>query len=118
MHNKQRIGKIGEIIVSKYLQKNGYQIIERNFRCKQGEIDIIAWDIEKNEMVFIEVKTRTNFKYGEPAEAVNKEKRRRIWSSIEYYVYVNKITSSIRIDVVEVYISKLDCFIHHIKQAF
>ena len=69
INQRQELGKEGEDFAADYLQKQGYEIIDRNFECKQGEIDIIAK--EKNEYVFIEVKTRQNFHYGMPCEAVN-----------------------------------------------
>ena len=56
INQRQELGKEGEDFAADYLQKQGYEIIDRNFECKQGEIDIIAKD--KNEYVFIEVKTR------------------------------------------------------------
>ena len=64
----QLVGKTGEEIAEIYLIKNGYKILERNFSCRQGEIDIIARDIK--EIVFVEVKTRTNKKYGEPIDSI------------------------------------------------
>ena len=62
MYIKQRIGIIGEGIAANYLKSINYEILDRNFNCKQGEIDIIAKD--KEEYVFVEVKTRTN-KFGD-----------------------------------------------------
>lgn len=116
MYYKQEIGKIGEDIVTKYLENKGYKIIQRNFECKQGEIDIIA--LERNEVVFIEVKTRTNKKYGYAKEAVNKYKKRHLLNSVKYYVYLNNLVEKfIRIDVVEVYLYKNKAYINHIKQA-
>lgn len=72
MNPKQVEGKVGEDAAAYYLHKEGYTIICRNFRCMQGEIDIIAKD-EKN-LVFVEVKTRTSTKYGEAKEAVRRRK--------------------------------------------
>lgn len=71
MYYKQIEGKIGEDAATYYLQKLGYLIICRNFKCMQGEIDIIAKDGEN--LVFVEVKTRTSTKYGEAKEAVRRE---------------------------------------------
>ena len=68
MYIKKEIGEIGEKLATNYLIQNNYQIIKRNFTCRQGEIDIIAKDKIKKELTFIEVKTRTNFKYGLPSE--------------------------------------------------
>lgn len=68
--------------------------------------------------MFIEVKTRSNFKYGMPSEAVNKIKKQHIFKCIKYYVHINKIENVIiRFDVIEVYFSKNKFFINHIKQV-
>ena len=76
--DNQELGKIGEELAAKYLTQNKYKIIQRNFRCKFGEIDIIAYDLKNKELVFFEVKTRSNFKYGRPSEAVTKIKKKHI----------------------------------------
>lgn len=116
MYFRQEIGRWGENLACQYLEENNYKIIERNFLCRQGEIDIIAKDITKNELVFIEIKTRSNLKYGNPADAVNKEKQKHMVEAIRYYLYKNHINNvPIRIDVIEVYIVQ-DCKINHIKQ--
>ena len=84
--------------------------------CKQGEIDIIAKD--KNEIVFIEVKTRTNINYGNPAEAVNTPKQKHIKRATEYYVHINNLYKYyIRFDVIEIYYKNKRTQINHIKQA-
>ena len=103
MNQKQIEGKNGERIAIRYLETEGYKIICKNFRCLQGEIDIIAKDNEN--IVFVEVKTRTSFKYGEAKEAVNGTKQKHIHKAIEYYLYKNKLEDAfVRIDVIEVYI--------------
>ena len=107
MYFRKEIGKWGENIACQYLQRKNYKIIEKNFSCQQGEIDLIAKDINKKELVFIEVKTRSNFKYGNPADAVDINN-----------LYKNRIENiAIRVDVLEVYIIE-DCKINHIKQIF
>ncbi len=70
------LGSWGEEIAENYIKKKGYSIIERNFRCKLGEIDLIAYD--GKQLVFIEVKTRQNQKYGLPCEAINTAKMRHL----------------------------------------
>lgn len=116
MYYKQEIGKSGEEIVSKYLESKGYEILDRNFNCYQGEIDIIAKD--KKEIVFIEVKTRKNKKYGLASEAVNENKQKHLLKAIKYYIYIKKYENCfIRIDVIEVYIKNRKININHIKQA-
>lgn len=116
MYIRHVVGRNGECIAEKYLIKNGYKIIEKNFRCKQGEIDIIAKD--KNEIVFIEVKTRTNKKYGNPIDAVTYIKRKHLLKSIEYYIYLKKLENSfIRIDIIEIYKKQNKFYIKHTKNA-
>ena len=119
MYFKQRIGKLGEDLAYQYLQKNNYKIIEKNFTCRQGEIDIIARDNRKKELVLIEVKTRTNFKYGNPCEAVNNQKKKHIYYAGQYYIYKNRIKNiPIRLDVIEIYIKNGTYHLNHIKNAF
>ncbi|MCI9177359.1 MAG: YraN family protein [Clostridia bacterium] len=115
MNPKQNLGKQGEEYAAQYLQTQGYQIIEKNFRCKQGEIDIIAKD--KKEYVFVEVKTRTSLQYGMPREAVNSKKQKHIWNATKYYLYKNKLENKfIRFDVIEIYQKQEKVYINHIKQ--
>ena len=115
MNQNYEIGVLGEKLASKYLQEIGYKIIDRNFICKQGEIDIIAQD--KNEKVFIEVKTRSNLNYGTPATAVNYIKKKHIKCAAKIFLTLNNIKNCcIRFDVVEVFIKDGRCKINHIKQ--
>lgn len=117
MYIKHITGKNGEDIVCKYLEKNNYKIVDRNFRCKQGEIDIIAFDYNKKELVFIEVKTRCNNKYGRPAECVDNKKKKHIINCAKYYIYINNYQKYfLRIDVIEVYIKNDNYTINHLKQ--
>ena len=115
MYLRHRIGKIGEDKATEYLEKLGYKIIERNFVAKQGEIDIIAKD--KQELVFIEVKTRTNNLYGKPIDSVNKPKQKHFTNTVEYYIYSKHLENEyVRLDVIEVYIKSNKYKINHIKQ--
>ena len=117
MYLKKQIGDYGEDLACEYLLKNNYKIIERNFRCKQGEIHIIAKDIKKNELVFIEVKTRLNFHFGSPAQSVNSTKQMHIINASKYYIYKNSLNSCfIRFDVIEVFVKNYQFKINHLKQ--
>mgnify|MGYP000000691801 FL=1 len=117
MYFKKVIGKSGEKIACEYLKLNNYKIMERNYSCYQGEIDIIAKDCKKNELVFIEVKTRTNKLYGRPIDAIDKNKKRHIYNSCKYYLYKNRITNCfIRIDAIEIYFVENKSIVNHIKQ--
>ena len=116
MYVSHELGRIGENIIADYITKLGYKVIERNFECNQGELDIIAKD--KEELVFIEVKTRTDISYGEASEAVTNTKKRHLINSIKYYIYKQKLENQpIRIDVAEVYINKGKVKVNYIKQA-
>lgn len=101
MANKIAIGKLGEDEASKYLKSKGYTLIQRNYRTRYGEIDIIAKD--GKYIVFVEVKTRSSTYFGFPREAVDKYKQSRIKNvSILYLAQKKLINSNIRFDVVEV----------------
>lgn len=112
----QKIGKFGEDEAATFLKEKGYKILERNFSCKRGEIDIIALD--KNEIVFIEIKARVSLKYGLPSEAVTKYKIKHIYKTAEYYLYTRNLEKeNCRIDVIEVYIKNKEVIINHLKQV-
>ncbi len=107
-------GRKYEDMACEYLKKNGFSIIERNYRSVTGEIDIIAR--EGKSLVFVEVKGRKNEKFGSPLEAVNKPKQLKIIKTAICFVKQNKMCSEkIRFDVVG--ISSGDK-IEHIKDAF
>lgn len=99
--NKRTIGQAGEDVACRYLEKANYKILERNFRCRSGEIDIIALD--GDYIVFIEVKYRKNNSYGYPREAVNYYKQRNISKVASYYLLTNNgFHRNCRFDVVEI----------------
>ena len=77
-------GIIGERIATHYLCKNGYQIVKNNFRCRYGEVDIIA--IQSLSICFIEVKAWSTFGYEDIAYAINMKKRKRIIDSAQYFL--------------------------------
>lgn len=114
-YKRHILGSNGEKIACKYLESMNYIIICKNFRCRQGEIDIIARD--KNEIVFVEVKTRTNKIYGNPIDAVNWIKQNHIYKASEYFLYSNRLENvSIRYDVIEIY-KDAKYYINHIKNV-
>ncbi len=96
---RKRIGVKGEKIALDYLEKQGYQILEQNFKCKIGEIDIIAKD--GDFLVFVEVKAKTGLDFGMPEEMVGRRKQQKIIKVSEYYLYKNNFQDiNWRIDVV------------------
>ena len=101
LNRRQNLGQSGEDIAAKFLSKNGYSILTRNYRCRHGEIDIIAK--LRDTLVFIEVKTRTSTAYGSPAAAVTLKKQRQISKTALYYLTEhNLFDSPARFDVVSI----------------
>jgi len=97
----QAIGKRGETQAANYLTQSGYQIIARNFKTYFGEIDIIAQD--KDQIVLVEVKTRTSFKFGFPEEAINKRKLIKIKQVGQIWARQHpKLPQSLRIDLIAI----------------
>lgn len=117
MYNK-RLGSFGEALVITYLENLNYKILDKNFNTKFGEIDIVAKD--KEEYVFIEVKTRTSKKYGMPVEAVDEKKVNHIGNASKVYIYLNRLENKyIRYDIIEVYfIDKSKYYINHLRNNF
>lgn len=117
MYRKKKIGQLGEDISCSYLEKSNYIILERNFYCRDGEVDIIAFDKNSSEIVFIEVKTRTNFKYGNPAESIDNIKEIHIKKCAEYYLYKKKLKNIfVRFDAIEVVLNKGQYKLNHIRE--
>jgi len=112
MHN-QSLAKSGELKAVEYLKKKGFKILEKNFRCVFGEIDIIAQD--KKTICFVEVKSRSSDQFGQPVEAIGKIKRRHIVNCANVYLKkYNLMDRSARFDVVSI----LNDEIKLIKNAF
>ena len=112
--NNRAVGTEYEQKASAYLEKNGYRILECNFRCKIGEIDLIG----RNEgyLCFIEVKYRSSSSKGFPSEAITPNKIRRITRTAQYYMLIHKLPpdTPCRFDVVDI----LDHELSLIKNAF
>lgn len=108
------LGVRGEDIAARYLKKKGCHIIERNYRCRLGEIDIIALD--GKSLVFIEVKTRRNENYGRPCEAVNAAKIRHILRTAACFTATFRVRyEDVRVDVIEILLLDGKPYIHHIE---
>ena len=120
-YNKN-VGDFGEQTAANYLKRLGYKILEMNYSCRFGEIDIVGLD--KECLVFVEVKSRTNQKYGVPQYAVNYWKKKHLWLSARQYIDERRMKEYFaRFDVVEVFIKSADNIfdvekINLIKNAF
>lgn len=121
--NKRNIGKSYEDMAADYLKSQGLKIVDRNFMCRIGEIDIIAIDFgknnpydNKNTYVFVEVKYRSNANRGNPYEAVDYRKRKKIIQVARYYCMIKGGLSSynLRFDVISILNNKITWY----KNAF
>ncbi|MDD2217602.1 MAG: YraN family protein [Eubacteriales bacterium] len=117
MKSNSATGKAGEDAACRYLQEQGYNILSRNFKCRHGEIDIIAF--MDGCVHFVEVKARKNLSYGMPSEAVNFRKKRHIIKSAQQYIYLHKkyMHCNVQIDVIEIIYSDEGENINHLKNA-
>ncbi|MCD6486023.1 MAG: YraN family protein [Syntrophobacterales bacterium] len=115
--NNIETGKKGEDIATARLQKEGYKIVERNYRCRYGEIDIIA--MNAGDIVFIEVKSRKSDKFGLPEEAVGIIKQRKISKVALNYLQEKKLADhNVRFDIVAVRFMSQGNRVKIIKGAF
>lgn len=112
------LGRLGEDKAAEYLGNAGYEIVVRNYRCRSGEIDIIARDTEC--LVFVEVKSRRDTRFSAPSEAVDIRKQRKIIASCRQYLIDNEMDEvSCRFDVVEVYFNNSQPIrVSHLPGAF
>lgn len=117
MHNR-KIGNFGEMLVITYLENLNYKVLDKNYYTKYGEIDIIAKD--KQEYVFIEVKTRTSQKFGRAVEAIDINKQEHIKKASKVYIYLKRLENKyIRYDIIEVYFWNNNKYcINHLKNNF
>ena len=117
LNPKQLFGKESESLAVSHLKKNGYEILERNYRSKLGEIDIIAKD--KGTLVFVEVKAKRSDRFGNPKEAVTLKKQRKISQVALYYLNdTNQSRVKARFDVVAISSMEDRPSLEIIKNAF
>ena len=113
-------GRIGETYGAEYLEQEGYEILDRNYRTRFGEIDIIARD--SGDLVFVEVKTRTSEQYGLPEEAVDKRKQQKLIRMALTYVADEGYDGDYRIDVLAIEVEnnrpkRVELFKHAVNQV-
>ena len=113
-HNE--LGAKGEQIAANFLKNKGYQILERNWRIGRAEIDIIA--MYQKEMVFIEVKTRSDNYFGEPETFVNQKKRDLMTDAANAYMYEVDHDWEFRFDIISIIIRDGKTYINHFEDAF
>jgi putative endonuclease len=115
--HRHHLGRVGEEAAIHYLQGQGYRILKHNFRCRFGEIDLIARD--GDVLVFIEVKTRRSHAFGPPAAAVTLRKQHHIVKVAQWYLaHMGGGQETCRFDVVTIEMNALQLHIEIIKNAF
>ena len=117
MNQRQAFGKAGEDLAVRYLKKKGYKVIQQNYTCPLGEIDIIAR--QKKTIVFVEVKTRRSLSFGSAKLAITPHKQRKISMAALYYLKSNQqMDQDARFDVVTVQTTSGSQEIDLIQNAF
>lgn len=99
-----KVGKIGEDIAKKYLKKQGYKIIEQNYKTKFAEIDLITK--KDNQLIFVEVRTKTGLDFGRPEQTIRRKKLRKLKRNVAHYLKYNNCNGSYRIDAIGVILDK------------
>lgn len=113
-HNE--LGKKGEEMAVDYLQRKGYQILERNYRFLKSEIDIIAQ--KEDTVCAIEVKTRSTADFGNPQDFVKPDQIQRLVLALDHYITTNDLEVEARFDIVAIVKNKLGTQIEHLEDAF
>lgn len=113
-HNE--LGKKGEQLAVDYLLKNGYKIIERNYRFDKAEVDVIAR--KKDVLAIVEVKTRSTSNFGSPEEFVTPKQMQRLVKAVDEYVVVNDLDVEVRFDIVAIVKENKGFKIDHLENAF
>jgi putative endonuclease len=114
---KKALGREGERLAERFLQKKGYKIVKRNYRCRGGEVDLIVLD--RKIVVFVEVKTRTDHSFGSPLEAVEPRKQRRMILAAQLFLQQKKLHErDARFDVVGISWPGVEPVVEHIQNAF
>ena len=116
MTDKIKKGKEGEDLAVDFLKKKGFTILERNYRHKRSEIDLIIR--QDNWLVFVEVKARTSVAFGYPEEFVDYQKQKMIFAGALEYMYTLNWQGNVRFDIVSVDLSDSEPEIRHFEDAF
>ena len=114
-----RLGRWGEDLAGRFLQDAGFQILETNYRCARGEVDIVAHD--GDEVVFVEVRTRRGTEFGTPEESVTAAKAQRLIATAQHYIQERSggPETSWRIDLVSIHLDRSGRLedINHLRHA-
>lgn len=110
------LGAHGEGLAAKYLESHGFEIIERNWRCEHGELDIVAYEPATRTLVFVEVKTRSGVGFGAPLEAVHAGKAHKLYQLAHLWLTARRARASrMRVDAVGVLLGGPEPEFSHVK---
>jgi len=120
MSQHNDVGKIGEDLAKKYLEKEGYKILEQNYKTRYAEIDLVAEKamkfLNKKTLVFVEVRTKIGENFGSPEDTINKAKLWKVLQNAKSYTAFKKWDGPARIDAVCIVLKpdyKIDRLTHH-----
>lgn len=114
---KQILGKEGERIAETYLRKKGYRLVERNYRCSVGELDLVVLD--HGVIVFVEVKTRMDERFGAPLESVGTRKQKKMIKAALFFLSQHRLHHrEARFDVIGITFVGREPAVEHIQNAF
>jgi putative endonuclease len=114
---RQRRGQQGETLAAAYLQQQGYRVQQQNYRCRYGEVDIIAWDEET--LVFVEVKTKSHLRFGAPQSMVDWRKQQKLTRVAMTYIQQRALYNTpMRFDVVAIVYEDGRPQVTHLPAAF
>lgn len=116
MAQHNQLGKKGEQLAVDFLLKNGYEIIERNYRFDKAEVDIIAK--KEDALAIIEVKTRSTSDFGDPQDFVKPKQIQRLVKAVDEYVSANNLNVEVRFDIIAIVKENNRFNIEHLKNAF
>ena len=115
--HKQILGQEGERIAETYLRKKGYRVVERNYRCPVGELDLILLD--RRVVVFVEVKTRSDDRFGAQLESVGPRKQKKMIKTALFFLTRHRLHNrDARFDVVGISYQGGEPMVEHIQNAF
>jgi len=110
------LGNKGEQLASDFLVKNGYEIVERNYRFEKAEVDIIAK--QHNTLAIVEVKTRSSSHFGNPQDFVKPKQIQRLVKAVDNYVTTHALDVDVRFDIIAIIKVEKHYKIEHLKDAF
>jgi putative endonuclease len=116
LDRRREVAALGEAAAAQYLQNLGYAIVARNYRCRAGEIDVIAGD--DDALVFVEVRTRSSRRFGTPEESITRNKAAKMAACALEYLGAHGSTCPWRIDLIAVEVQgNRVCQLRHVKHA-